>query len=102
MKMFKIVGSHLCPNTLYSIVKCKEAGVSFVFRDLSASLDGLKEFLSLHEHDQVYQLFRGQSGKENYLSEGKIGLPCFVFDDGYKTLDLQEALERAKEENGEN
>lgn len=98
MKMFKIVGSHLCPNTLYSIVKCKEAGVTFTFRDLSASLDGLKEFLAIHEHDDVYSLFREQSGQENYLSEGKIGLPCFVFEDGYKTLDLQEALKRAAEE----
>ena len=95
MKMFKIVGSHLCPNTLYAVIKCKDAGVSFAFCDLSASLDGLKEFLAIHEHDQIYEEFREMSGQEGYVSGGKIGLPCFVVDDGYKTLDLREALKRA-------
>lgn len=97
MKAFKIVGSHLCPNTLYAIVKCKEAGLLFQFQDLSASLGDLKSFLALHEHDEVYASFREMSEKEDYPSEGKIGLPCFVFEDGFKTLDLEEALNRAQQ-----
>lgn len=90
-----LVGSHLCPNTLYSIVKCKEAGVVFSFVDLSASLADLKTFMALHEHDEVYAAFREQSAKEEYRESGKIGLPCFVFEDGTKTLDLEEAIKKA-------
>ena len=97
MKNFKIVGSHLCPNTLYAIMKCKENELAFGFQDLSASLGDLKSFLALHEHDDVYIDFRRMSGNGNYMSEGKIGLPCFVFEDGYKTLDLSEVLKRAAE-----
>lgn len=91
-----LIGSHLCPNTLYSIVKCKEAGVVFSFADLSASLADLKTFMALHEHDEVYAAFREQSAKEEYRESGKIGLPCFVFEDGTKTLDLEEAIKKAK------
>lgn len=95
MKNFKIIGSHLCPNTLYAIMKCKENDLLFGFQNLSASLEDLKSFLVLHEHDDVYKNFRSMSGQENYLPEGKIGLPCFVFEDGFKTLNLSEALKRA-------
>ncbi|MBS6954968.1 MAG: glutaredoxin [Enterocloster asparagiformis] len=98
MNSFKIVGSHLCPNTLYAITKCKEAGLVFSFQDLSASLGDLKSFLALHEHDAVYASFREMSGREDYPTEGKIGLPCFVFADGHRTLDLKEAMEKAANE----
>lgn len=95
--MFDIVGSHLCPNTIYAITKCKDAGTAFRFRDLSASLTDLKYFLALHENDGIYASYRNMSGKEDYGENGKIGLPCFVFEDGFKTLDLNEALKRANE-----
>lgn len=92
-----IVGSNLCPNTLYSIVKCKEAGITFSFADISASLADLKKFLALHEHDAVYADLHAASGKPDYAEHGKIGLPCFVFEDGTKTLDLNKALAKAKQ-----
>ena len=92
--MLKIIGSHLCPNTIYSIIKCKEAGVPFTFQDISANLSDLKSFLALHEHDKVYEYHRNMSGENDYLTAGKIGLPCFVFEDGCKTLDLDEVLKR--------
>lgn len=95
--MFIIVGSHLCPNTIYAITKCKEAGASFGFKDLSGSLGDLKSFLALHEHDEIYKPYRNDSGKEDYEKNGRIGLPCFVFEDGFKTLDLEKALQKAKE-----
>lgn len=93
---FKLVGSHLCPNTLYSIVKCREAGVQFSFVDLSASLGSLKEFLALHEHHPVYSERCAASAADDYAQNGSIGLPCFLFEDGTATLDLAEALEKGK------
>jgi len=94
--MFTIIGSHLCPSTIYAITKCKEAGAMFRFQDVSASLSDLKAFLALHEHDEVYQEFREMSGREDYQTNGRIGFPCFVFEDGFKTLDLEEALEKIR------
>lgn len=98
MKKFKIIGSHLCPVTLHAIVKCKDKGLVFNFIDLSSSLNGLKIFLSLHEHDNIYTYYREMSKKNDYLENGKIGLPCFIFEDGFKTLELSEAIEKAQEE----
>lgn len=91
-----LVGSHICPNTLYAINKLKDAGVEFAFKDLSASLADLKYFLALHEHADVYASFREMSGNEDYLTAGKIGLPCYVFEDGTRTLDMAAAIEKAK------
>ena len=90
-----IVGSHVCPNTLYSITKCKDAGLAVSFVDLSGSLTDLKRFLALHEHDTVYAAHREQSGREDYVQNGAIGLPCFLLEDGSKTLNLDEVLKRA-------
>lgn len=92
---FTIVGSHLCLNTIYAIAKCKEAHVDFGFKDVSTSLQDLRSFLALHEHDEVYRLYRTMSDQADYVEKGKIGLPCFVFSDGTRTLELEEALKKA-------
>ena len=47
---FTIVGSHLCPNTIYAIAKCKEAHVDFGFKDVSASLQKTLE-LVVHSNE---------------------------------------------------
>lgn len=94
---FELIGSHLCVNTMYSLVKCKEAGLDFVFVDLSASLADLKVFLTLHEHHEIYADRREESGREDYIEKGHIGLPCFRFEDGTVTLDLNEAIHKARE-----
>lgn len=92
-----IVGSHLCPNTLYALTKCKDAGLQVRFVDLSGSLSDLKRFLALHEHDALYAPYREQSGREGYAENGAIGLPCFLLEDGSKTLDLNRVLEQANQ-----
>ena len=30
------------------------------------------------------------------MESGRVGLPCFIFEDGFKTLDLETALNKAK------
>jgi len=98
----KIIGSHLCPNTLYALMKCKELQIPFAFQDISASLSDLKSFLALHEHEDLYYNYREMSAQKDYIEQGKIGLPCFVFEDGYKTLSLEEAVKRSQQETIEN
>ena len=90
-----IVGSHFCPNTLYSIVQCKAAGISVAFVDLSGSLSDLKKFLAIHEHDPIYAEQFAASAESDYAQSGKIGLPCFILEDGTKTLDLKTVLSKA-------
>lgn len=92
-----IVGSHLCPNTLYALTKCKDAGLQVHFVDLSGSLSDLKRFLALHEHEALYATYREASGKDDYAVNGAIGLPCFLLEDGSKTLDLNRVLEQANQ-----
>ncbi|QAT50286.1 glutaredoxin [Caproiciproducens sp. NJN-50] len=80
-----IYGSHLCPNTLYSIIKCKDKGIQFRFKDISANLADLKEFLTIwsEDSDKLFQQAKDQ---------GMIGLPLFILPDGTKTRDLNGVL----------
>lgn len=80
-----ILGSHLCPDTLYALNKLKDHGAQVDFKNLSASFPALKEFLELRESSPLYKTV-----KEN----GGIGIPYFEAEDGTKTLDLSEILAR--------
>lgn len=78
-----VVGSHLCPDTLYALNKLVEAGAEIEFKNLSASLPDLKVYLNLRDNEAMY---------ENVKQGGGIGIPCFILEDGTKTLDLKEVL----------
>jgi glutaredoxin-related protein len=81
--MLKIYGSMLCPDC----VKCREdldrAGVAYEYLDFSEHLLHLKEFLVLRDSENVFEEVR---------SNGKIGIPCIVMEDGRVTLDWAEFL----------
>ena len=78
-----LMGSHLCPDTLYAINKLCEAGVEIEFKNISASLADLKAYLALRESSP---LFDGPKAR------GSLGIPCFVLEDGTLTLDLEQVL----------
>ncbi len=78
-----VVGSHLCPDTLYALCQLRDRNIEVDFKDLSASLPDLKEYLSLRQSLDIYK---------NVRDAGGIGIPCFILEDGTKTLDLNEAL----------
>lgn len=78
-----LIGSHLCPDTLYAINKLCEAGVEMEFKNISASLADLKAYLALRESSPVFD-----GPKVN----GSLGVPCFVLEDGTLTLDLKQVL----------
>ena len=81
--MLKIYGSMLCPDC----VKCREdldrAGVAYEYLDFSEHLLHLKEFLVQRASESVFEEVR---------SNGKIGIPCIVMEDGRVTLDWAEFL----------
>ncbi|MCI9560349.1 glutaredoxin [Clostridiaceae bacterium] len=78
-----VVGSHLCPDTLYALNKLVEAKADIEFKNISASLPDLKIYLKLRDSEAMYEKI-----KEN----GGIGIPCFLLEDGTKTLNLDDVL----------
>ncbi|MFR4520196.1 MAG: glutaredoxin [Fusobacterium sp.] len=80
-----VIGSHLCEGTRNSLEVLKEKNVEVVFENLSESLESLKKYLSVRETSEMYAGVRAAGG---------IGIPCFVFEDGTKTLDLTVILSK--------
>lgn len=78
-----VVGSHLCPDTLYALNKLVEAGTEIEFKNMSASLPDLKVYLKLRDAEPMY---------EKVKAGGGIGIPCFILEDGTKTMDLKDVL----------
>ena len=79
-----VIGSHLCPDTLYALNRLSEAGAEIDFRNLSVSLSDLKVYLALRQDSSVYADVRENGG---------IGIPCFLLEDGTVTRDLQAVLQ---------
>lgn len=80
--MLKIYGSPLCPDC----VKCKEeleqAGVEFLYLDITGKLLFLKQFLKLRERPQF-----------DFIREkGQIGIPCILREDDSVCFDWKEFL----------
>lgn len=82
-----VIGSHLCPDTLYALNQLAANKVEIEFKNLSASLPDLKEYLAQREENPLYEAVREKGG---------IGIPCFVLEDGKTTLDLDEVLKAVK------
>lgn len=80
-----VIGSHLCPDTLEALDKLREKNMEIEFKDLSASLEDLKVYLAVREQESVYEEVRRAGG---------IGIPFFVLEDGTKTMNLDEVLNR--------
>ena len=80
-----VIGSHLCPDTLYALNRLSEAGAEIDFKNLSASLSDLKAYLALRQDSPVYADIRENGG---------IGIPCFILEDGIVTRNLQTALQQ--------
>lgn len=78
-----VIGSHLCPDTLYALNRLSEAKAEIEFKNISASLADLKVYLGLRQDSPVYADVRVQGG---------IGIPCFILEDGTATRDLGAVL----------
>lgn len=83
--MIIVIGSNLCSDTMGAVTKLKEEGMEFEFHDISASLDNLKEYLELREKSPLYVPVK---------AEGRIGIPCFIKEDGTETMGLDDILKK--------
>lgn len=77
-----VIGSHLCPDTIYALCKLTENKIAFDFKDISSSFPALKEYLSIRENNPIY---------EEIKNNGGLGIPCFLKDEKI-TLDLEDVL----------
>ena len=78
-----VIGSHLCPDTLYALNRLVEAKADIDFKNLSASLSDLKAYLALRESSPVF---------DGPKARGSLGIPCFVLEDDTVTLELEKVL----------
>lgn len=78
-----VIGSHLCPDTLYAVNRLVEAGVEVDFQDLLSCHAALRNYLHIRETSDLYAEIRGTQ---------RLGVPCFQREDGSMTLDLNEIL----------
>ena len=81
--MVKIYGSDLCPDC----VACKAAfdadGISYEFVNITAGMKNLKEFLKLRDKEPVF---------DEAKSNGYVGIPALLSEDGTITLDWEAYL----------
>ena len=88
----QIYGSQQCPGCVEAKKALSEKGADFEFIDLSENLYNLKRFLAFREQEEIYKPFREQALKKDYPDEGRIGIPCFVLEDGERTMDFDYVL----------
>ena len=81
--MLRIYGSMLCPDCVHCCRDLTDACAEFEFLDFADSLQNLKEFLKLRDSSNLFDDLR---------TEGKIGIPCILREDGTVTLDWREFL----------
>ncbi len=79
----RIIGSHLCPENLYALKQLTDAKFEVDFVDILTSLNALKTYLSVRESSPLYKDICGTD---------RLGIPCFVREDGSMTLDIHEIL----------
>lgn len=83
--MITVIGSHLCPDTLEALAKLTAAGVEYDFKNMLASHDELRAYLNLRDTNALYAEIRGTE---------RLGIPCFVRENGEATMDLEAVLAR--------
>ena len=78
-----VIGSHPCPDTLYALHQLAAAGAEVEFKDILSCHTALQDYLQIRESSPLYAEIRGTR---------RLGVPCFVQEDGSLTLDLHDIL----------
>ena len=81
--MLKIYGSMLCPDCVQCRKDLDAAGVEYEYLDFAEQLRNLKEFLKIRDESELFAPVR---------TDGKIGIPCILREDGSVTLDWGELM----------
>lgn len=79
----KFYGAHICPNCEEAQALLDEKKIPYVYINITETTANLKEFLKIRDTNSVFL-----EVKEN----NKIGIPCFVKEDGTVTLCTEDVL----------
>lgn len=78
-----VIGSNQCPDTLYALHELSAAGAEIEYKDILSCHAALLDYLALRDENALYDGIRGTR---------RIGIPCFVKEDGTLTLELADVL----------
>lgn len=85
MTTITVYGSHSCPGTIYALNTLSAKQVGIDYRDITGGMQILKEFLKIRDTEAMF---------DEVKKIGNVGIPLFIFEDGTRTLDLNEVLEK--------
>ena len=74
----KIYGTMQCPDCVQIRKDLDAKNISYEYLDISENLRYLKEFLVIRDREPIFAAVK---------AEGKIGIPCIVYDDGKVSLE---------------
>lgn len=82
VKMYGIKSCHDCVDAENLL---KEKKIAYEYLDFANEALHLKSFIELRDKDPFFEEVR-----EN----GYIGIPCFIYEDGTMTFDINDVLEK--------
>lgn len=83
----KILGTNLCIECQKAEKQLQQAGIEYEYTDFTDSIEVLKEFIRFRDTHKEFD-----TAKAN----GKIGVPCFVFEDGEIIFHVEDAIQKLK------
>lgn len=73
-------GAAICPDCVEAkVVLEKREDIRVDYKNITENTKTLKEFLTYRDNDEVFA---------EVISEGRIGIPFFILEDGTKTFDI--------------
>lgn len=81
----KIYGTNLCIECVKAEARLQELGIEYEYINFTDSIYLLKEFTKFRDDHTEFDHIKGT---------GKIGIPCFIFENDEIIFDLEEAIKR--------
>ena len=78
-------GTKACPDCVEAEEILKEKGIQYLYMEFSDNIGYLKRFLTLRDTNPIFD-----EVKENHW----VGVPCFQFQDGSLSLDIDEVVRK--------
>ncbi|WP_139902821.1 glutaredoxin [Clostridium thermarum] len=81
-------GAAICPDCVEAkAILEKREDIQLEYKNITESTRTLKEFLAYRDNDELFK---------EVISEGRIGIPFFILEDGRKTLDIFDYIDEEK------
>lgn len=75
----KFYGSMICSDCVYAAKRINQRNIDLEYVDVTDNIHNLKEFLRLRDSRPEF---------DDIKALGKVGIPCFLYDDGRIEFDV--------------